>query len=312
MPHTQHRIERLPSFKPLLIRHDSTRAKSIESGSSDHSSNFSQDTSNGDTSSGVLEADTGNKTPTSLIESFVGRGTRERNQTFGNSSESGTRSYVIPKDKQKLINKFGGPEDGFSRMPVFSDGDTQEGAKSELILGDNPGPIRDINHCIGSQQPLAEQSLAEIQEQQIPLNQLNDINRTSSIVQTAFDRMRPKRTVAEVATITIGSNITTAILGSTPSKRRRISASPLDELAHESTTGELSQQMFGNSMRTFAAPGTRSPRFADQQSGATHPLKLPDLEDDSTSPKHQSNETDLLGIAGGSSHQTQVGAQMTT
>ena len=259
----------------------------------------------------MLGTGAGDRKPTTLIEDFVGRATRERKWTVGRSSESETLNFTIPKDKPKVMNKVGEPEDGFSKMLVSSDGDMPDATKSESMPGNNPRPIHDVDHCIDSRRLLAEQILANNQEQSASLNQVKD-NRISGIVQTAFDRMRPKRTVSEVATITIGSKITTALLGSTPSKRRRISASPLDETAHGSTKGETSQQTFGNSMRTFAAPGTQSPRFADKQSNATHSLRPPDFEDNHPSLRDQSCETGMLGIAGENNQGSEAGADDNT
>lgn len=308
MPHSQHRTERLPSFKPFLTRHDITQATSAEPGSSDHSSNTSHDGGNEDASNDMLEADAANSKPIGLIEDFVSRATRVRNKIVGTTSESGTRNYVIPKDKQKLLNKFSGPGDGFSRVPVSSATGTQDTTKPKFMLDNNPRPIHDIDHRIVPQRPLDEQSLEKTKEQSVPLTPKNDVKGTSGIVQTAFDRMRPKRNVAEVATITIGSNVTTAILGSTPTKRRRIIASALDDSTRESIEGELSQRVFSNSVRTFAAPGTQSPRFTDEQSDTTHPLRVADLEDDISSPRDESSEAGRLGVAGDSNQDVEAGA----
>lgn len=256
----------------------------------------------------MLGTDGGKRKHTTLIEDFVGRATRERKRTADLTSESGTLNYVIPKGIQTIMNQVGEPEDGFSNMPVSGDGDMQDATKTELMPGNKPRPIHHVDHRVDPQQSLAEQSVTTTnQEQPVSLNQINN-NKTFGIVQTAFDRMRPKRTVAEVATITIGSKTTTAILGSTPSKRRRISASLLDASARESPKGELSQQIFSNSMRTFAAPGTQSPRFADKQSNATDSLQPPDFEDDDTSLRDRSSETGRLGIAGESNQDTEAGA----
>ena len=308
MPHSQRRTEKLSSFQPLLICPNSTKAKNKESGSSDHSVNANQVTYDEDASSDMLEADAGKKKPISLIEAFASRGALDRNQKSGNISESRTRSHDKPTDKQKLMSKFKGPEDGFLRMPVSSDGDTQEHIVSDLMPDKKPRPIQDVNHRIDPQPSIAEQDFAQTKEQSVHLNQVNDINTTSGIVQTAFDRMRPKRTVAEVATITIGSNVTTAILGSTPSKRRRISASPFVEPARESVKGGSSQQIFSNSMRTYAAPGTQSPRYANKQSDETLFLQLSDLEDDGTTPEELPNESDQPGIPGESHHEAEAEA----
>lgn len=294
-----------------MKRHNLTQAKSIESRSSDHSSNTSEDAGNEDASSDILGTDAGDRKPTTLIEDFVGRATRERKWTVSRSSESEMLKFTIPKDKPKIMNKVGEPENRFSQMPVSSDGDTQDATETESMPGNNSRPIYDVDHCVDSQRKLAEQNLVNNNEQPASLNQVKH-DRTSGIVQTAFDRMRPKRTVAEVATITIGSKITTAILGSTPSKRRRISASPLDDSARGSTKGELSQQKFSSSMRTFAAPGTQSPRFADKQFNATHSLCPPDFEDDHLSLRDQSSETGMLKIDGESNQGAEAGGDDNT
>lgn len=312
MPHSQHRTERLPSFKPLLMRRDSTKAKNLESGSPENSLNAGQDAGGDDAYSDMLEADADNKKTTSLIEDFVGRGTRERSQTIGNSSESGRSSYVISKDKQKLVNRFSRSGDGFLRMPGSGGGDTQEATKSEYMPGDNPRPINDFNQRIAAQRPPAEQRLPGTKERPVQVNLVNDINTTSGVVQIAFDRMRPKRTAAEVATITIGSNTTTAILGSSPSKRRRISTSPLDESAFEYMKDESSKQLFSNSMRIFAAPGTQSPHTANKKSDGTHLLRRLDHADDSSSPRDQSHETYRLGVVDDSHQEAGAGADDNT
>lgn len=303
VPHSLHRTDGLPSFKPLMLHRNSSKADDIGSGSPERSTTADQDAGGEDADTNTIEADAGNMKVTSLIENFVGRGTRERIHTIGSISESGKSSNVISKNKQKLVSKLGRSEDDRSedesfQMPVLSDEDAQEAAKPELIPGDNPGPIHDPNQRTAAPRPPTKQMLAESQEHSTHFNQINNTSTVSGVVQNAFDRMRPKRSKAEVATITIGSNTTTTILGSTPSIRRRMSATPVDVSAFSPTIDEFSEGTFGSSMRIFAAPGTELSRIAKKKSILSHFPRRPDHEDNNSSPRDQPNEPHSLGVAG--------------
>ncbi|RHZ57111.1 ATP-binding mismatch repair protein PMS1 [Aspergillus thermomutatus] len=110
----------------------------------------------------------------------------------------------------------------------------------------------------------AEQSTpqddSELYRQHTPSTQTDLPEETPNVIQNAFDRMRPRRIPAEVATITIGNKTITSMVGSgIPRKRTGGSI--------DSTGGGLDRKrrihtpsrpnIFGKHMRAFAAPGSQ-------------------------------------------------------
>ncbi|KAF7179845.1 hypothetical protein CNMCM7691_008897 [Aspergillus felis] len=101
---------------------------------------------------------------------------------------------------------------------------------------------------------------SELYQQHSPSSQTNLLEETPNVIQNAFDRMRPRRIPAEVATITIGNKTITSMVGSgIPRKRTGGSI--------DSTGGGLDRKrrihtpsrsnIFGKHMRAFAAPGSQ-------------------------------------------------------
>jgi DNA mismatch repair protein PMS2 len=82
-----------------------------------------------------------------------------------------------------------------------------------------------------------------------------------NVVQNAFDRMRPKRTAVETATITMGDKTVTTIVGSQRPNKVQIqeSDSASKRIRRLKTTPKVSSpaQQFSQSLRSFAAPGTQ-------------------------------------------------------
>lgn len=291
MPHSQYRTENLTSFKPLNIYRDLT-AEGPESGTRESLFDASEeDSDTEDANSDTLEVD---EKATGLIEKFVGRKSRGRGQMTGTNSESGKSANVKSQDKQKLANMLGISRDGFFQRPVLLDGDAQKGIESEFMLGDKHDPNRGDDQTIAAEQVSAEEERTHIEAGQTHINQLNDFKPASSVVQNAFDRMRPRRITAEVATITIGSKTTTAIIGHSPSKRRRISTPASDLSSSEVKRDDSSKQVFGSSLRIFAAPGTQS-MLTSRESSGSH-LPPVDHEDDDSSTSSRSNEIERLEI----------------
>lgn len=107
----------------------------------------------------------------------------------------------------------------------------------------------------------------QTQEQQIPKLSGNAPPETPNVIQNAFDRMRPKRPPAEMATITIGDKTVTSMVGSGVPKKRGLESVGL-------ATGVSRQKrrihtpsrpnIFGQSLRSFAAPGTQMDEASDE------------------------------------------------
>ncbi|KAJ5550495.1 Ribosomal protein S5 domain 2-type fold subgroup [Penicillium sp. DV-2018c] len=93
-----------------------------------------------------------------------------------------------------------------------------------------------------------------------PSRPRGDSNATPSIVQNAFDRMRPRREPAELATITIGHRTITSMVGSSIS-RKRVSEDPplMKEPPRRKRRIHTPSRpnIFGQHMRAFAAPGSQ-------------------------------------------------------
>lgn len=93
---------------------------------------------------------------------------------------------------------------------------------------------------------------------------------TPNVVQNAFDRMRPRRIPAEMATITIAGRTVTSMVGSgLPRKRSSDFGYSNKEtpkrkrLVHTPSRPNI----FGKHMRAFAAPGTQEEDQGDDESG---------------------------------------------
>ncbi|KAE8376467.1 hypothetical protein BDV26DRAFT_265618 [Aspergillus bertholletiae] len=102
------------------------------------------------------------------------------------------------------------------------------------------------------------QSRASVGSQQAAQGQRPSLEMPNTI-QNAFDRMRPRRAPAELATITIGNRTVTSIVGSGPYRKR--------DIDHVDTTRPTTRKrrihtpsrpkIFGEHMRGFAAPGSQ-------------------------------------------------------
>lgn len=82
---------------------------------------------------------------------------------------------------------------------------------------------------------------------------------TPNAVQNAFDRMRPKRVPAEVATITIGDRTVTSMVGSSVPKKRGIDSAGSGSRSERKRRVHTPSRpnIFGKYMKGFAAPGSQ-------------------------------------------------------
>lgn len=125
-----------------------------------------------------------------------------------------------------------------------------------------------------------------------------------NIIQNAFDRMRRKRTSAEVATITVGDKTIETVIGSQVPKRQK----PFEPRAARSlrehdlkARANQSSQAFGQSLRTFVASGTQLDNVSDSdenscaqhETGDDESLASEEPEDDgATTPADASSMTE--------------------
>ncbi|OQD71678.1 hypothetical protein PENPOL_c001G02187 [Penicillium polonicum] len=107
-----------------------------------------------------------------------------------------------------------------------------------------------------------------------------------NIVQNAFDRMRPRREPAELATITIGNRTITSMVGSGPPRKRVPEDPPLmrepprrKRRIHTPSRPNI----FGQHMKSFAAPGSQLDDKEDEESSASEDDQVEADEDDISS-----------------------------
>ncbi|KAB8235510.1 Serinc-domain-containing protein [Aspergillus alliaceus] len=116
---------------------------------------------------------------------------------------------------------------------------------------DGDSHIRDNNNT--------SQSSAPPHSQQPITGRRQSPMETPNTIQNAFDRMRPRRAPAEIATITIGNRTVTSMVGSGAYKKRDIglvdTTSPSTRKRRIHTPSR--PNIFGQHMRDFAAPGSR-------------------------------------------------------
>jgi DNA mismatch repair protein PMS2 len=88
---------------------------------------------------------------------------------------------------------------------------------------------------------------------------------TPNTIQNAFDRMRPRRLPAEMATITIGNRTVTSMVGSGVPRKRNTSDSPTHSVRKQRIHTPSRSSIFGH-MQDFAAPGFQvSTHDSDEQ-----------------------------------------------
>lgn len=113
-----------------------------------------------------------------------------------------------------------------------------------------------------------------------------DLEEIPNIVQNAFDRMRPRREPAELATITIGNRTITSMVGSGPPRKRVPEDPPLmgepprrKRRIHTPSRPNI----FGQHMKSFAAPGSQLDDKEDEETSASEDDQVEEDQDDISS-----------------------------
>ena len=253
-----------------------------------------------------------------LIESFAGRDSRERTATAASASAASNRMQTLSKDKQQLIKILG--SDKPRSLEPDGDDDARDPAEPGAPLNGNARPVEDFNRRIAEQQPnsvevrtRAESLSRKEPEGPSPTEDKSTTEYSPGVVQNAFDRMRPRRSHLEVASITIGSKTTTSVLGpSSPFKRRKLISTPTTPTKSTGPADDTARQKFGGSMRAFAAPcseriesvgrvqsESRVPRrrfsSADDNEGESH---VTDHSPGASSPSEDDDESPAESLGG--------------
>lgn len=174
------------------------------------------------------------------------------------------------------IGRFMSSQDGSSQvdLPSSPTKPTMASRQSRLSsVAASPGP--DVNITPGRARGRGEVSVSETAEatpevreassepsevEQVLQSETQDSEDTPNVVQNAFDRMRPRRMPAEIATITIGDHTVKSMVGSgLPRKRTSDYGSSTNNIPKRKRLIHTPSRpnIFGEHMKTFAAPGTQ-------------------------------------------------------
>lgn len=259
VPQTLPSLQKLPSINRLSVRRETSTTESI-SDKGEHeeaSENLQQDAVE---SSGVAEtsaATIDGLSRSSLVEGFAARDTREsvheRPAPIRKGDGNGAQSRKTPPfvNVPEMKATWNGQSDEYEGIRDIAHEPTTLKGKDVHVL--------DFNKRLAEQQamirdePILQHSAISEAEEGIPIASNAPAKPSLGVVQTAFDRMRPRRNPVETAEVTIGDKTTTTVIGTTVPRKPRLGESPIASRPPR----KPASQMFTSSMRTFAAPGTQ-------------------------------------------------------
>ncbi|MCJ1321534.1 hypothetical protein MMC15_006879 [Xylographa vitiligo] len=232
--------QKLPNYKFLTLSRQNTLSEDTEG---------SLNIDAGYTSEERTE-DSANHSPESLIQKFAGRNAQDRPIQGSEKSRHGSTSEGLSLDKQRLVRNLSKANERKNLVDDYEDPDDL--AASDALTKGSDMPVLDFNRRIAEQQGpfLQESSLQSLTtheaEERIPSINNSPLKPQSGVVQNAFDRMRPPRTPAQTATITIGQKTMTSDINS-----------PFARSVYTKTPIKQASSQFSSSIQTFAAHGAQ-------------------------------------------------------
>ena len=225
-----------------------------------------------------------------LIESFAGRDSRKRPVKVVSAPAAANETGILSKDKQKLVKKLRREQAQSPELDNYDDARDMVDAKSTLSR--IARPVEDFNRRLTEQQrksletpttkePLSREDVVDSSS----MGTESETGPSSGIVQSAFDRMRPRRNAPEIATITIGSKSTTSVLGPPSSfTQSKFDLTPSSATTPTCLADDPARQKFSSSMRAFAAPGSDLVKSVGRPQSKSrpsrrYPVSLGDNED---------------------------------
>ncbi|KAI9793799.1 MAG: hypothetical protein M1833_000522 [Piccolia ochrophora] len=266
MPQSQTVTPKIPALRQLSLRRESTlgssspiapRAPTAESPKGDDDSASSEEEDDSDDKRTENDSRGG---ADGLIHGFF----ENRFKIRDDSARTVSLSTRASKDK-RLADTFDG-----DHAPSETEAEGASPGQSDTD-GEDPIPndksatlVRDFNRRVAEADRRTSSHDEEVQQRTfsapdpIPSLITTPHRAKPGVVQSAFDRMRPKRTAPETAVITIGSKTITSPVG-TPYKRQRTDHVLHDNFSHIRMTNKKSSKGggFKTGLQGFAAPGTQ-------------------------------------------------------
>ena len=179
-----------------------------------------------------------------------------------NGMEEGHRSG-LSRGKQKLIKKLGEQNGAMLASDEYDDArglDESETVGTKGVI--TSIPVLDFNQCMAEQQPKTDDATQPTQSPSTESQgSIQGVAATTTkaapgVVQNAFERMRPRRSPLENATITIGPKTFTSTVGSPLSKRHKVHEVSYGRSGRGFLAKQPVSQNFSSTLQAFNAPGT--------------------------------------------------------
>ena len=263
VPQSQVQTSKLPAFKHLSVQ----RRESNETQSSDGSRPESRSaiTSALTDDSNVLNDGGADQTGSNrLFHDHFRNQASTREEEDEDAREKSEEKLQKKREKQAVKDAQAVAREEAMKKDVDEYDDVRElqvqkSPKHEEPPSPHAIRVRDFNARIAEQQrPRPSEREEEVIE--VPIASIAPVAEkdSSGIVQNAFDRMRPNRVPAQIATITIDGETTTQIIGTQLPKlgneRKQSSATPKQGALKETT----SLSKFSQSLRKFGGPATQT------------------------------------------------------
>ena len=240
--------QKLPSYKSLTLSRQNTMSEDAE-GSSNVDTGFTSEDKTEDSASHSV----GN-----LIQKFAGRNAQDRTMQGLEKSRQGSTNEGLSLGKQRLVRKLSKSNEKKDNVDDYED--PHDIAAPDAFIKGSDIPVLDFNRRMAEQQAHALQE-SNLQppatheaEDCIPTIDNSSLKPQPGVVQSAFDRMRPPRTPAQTATITIGQKTMTSDINS-PYARSVYTKTPIKQVIRRAPRATRASSQFSSSMKSFAAPG---------------------------------------------------------
>ncbi|PLB55740.1 putative DNA mismatch repair protein [Aspergillus steynii IBT 23096] len=166
---------------------------------------------------------------------------------------------VTPRNKPGIT--------GHDDIPQPSDDDNTDNERP-ADPKEKPSPPEDAESAGELDEPEDQDPQSSVPDEQSVSRNGDEFMETPNVIQNAFDRMRPRRMPAEIATITIGDKTVTSMIGSGAPRKRDVESINTENIssARKRRIHTPSRSgIFGKHMRDFAAPGSQLEQTANSE-----------------------------------------------
>jgi DNA mismatch repair protein PMS2 len=232
--------------------------------------------------------------PLASLPGFITARELSESSGFRSPSQDQTKENVVEspgESQQSMIQRFASSQGGMERAqatppPARSIRTPRAAASRSSISTPAPSELEASAAGISDDELFVQTAAQEEPEptpilresssqpsppDETPSRARGDPEEFPNIVQNAFDRMRPRREPAEMATITIGNRTITSMVGSGPPRKRLSEDPPLmkepprrKRRIHTPSRPNI----FGEHMKAFAAPGSQLDEDKDEDEDA--------------------------------------------